>query len=201
MIAEIEDAIIRHLQAATASAALGYTVREITSYGGEFDEELFEQVRRFPAIWVVFAGGGKLKPYSTSAGKWIKPLTFVTMVGARSVRGERSTRQGLRVNGTTLEPGAYQMLDDVEVALTNQDFGLAIDYLTPGAVKTLYNARMNKQAIAVFAQEWHTQIVLDLSTPAPIDPSNPDWLRLGINYHLTPDDGNADVSDLLTLNP
>lgn len=201
MIADIEEAIIAHLKVAATPVALGYTVREITSYGGEFDEDLFAQIRRFPAIWVTFAGGGKLIPYGLSKGKWIKPLTFVTMVGARNIRGERQTRQGVRVAGTLIEPGAYQMLDDVEIALANQDFGMAIDRLVPGAVKSLYNSRLNEKSIAVFAQEWHTKIVLDLSTPPPIDASNPDWLRLGINYHLTPDDGKADASDLLTLKP
>ncbi len=119
MIAEIEDAIVSHLKTAATPEALGYNVREIGSYGGEFDDNLWEQVRRFPAIWVAFAGGGKPQPYGVARGKWIRPLTFVTMVGTRNVRGERQTRQGVRIDGQLIEPGAYQMLDDVEVAMAN----------------------------------------------------------------------------------
>jgi len=199
MIAEIENALIAHLQTACASAALGYTVREVASYGGEFDEGLLAEVRRFPAIWVAFAGSGRPVPYGTSKGRWIKPLVFVTMVGTRSIRGERQTRLGGPV--PLEEPGAYQMLDDVEAALANQDLGLAIDRLLPGAVRTLFNTRLNQEAVAVFAQEWHTKVVLDLSDGLAIDPRQPDWLRLGIRYHLTPDDGLADAEDLVTLQP
>lgn len=196
MIAEIEDAIIAHLRAACSTAALGYTVREVASYGGEFDEGLENEIRRFPAIWVAFAGAGKPIAYGTSRKKWIKPLNWVTMVGTRSVRGERQTRMGMP--SIPEEPGAYQMLDDVEAALVNQDFGLAIYPLFPGAVKTLFSTKLNNSAVAVFSQEWHTRVVIDV-TRSPTEDA--DWLRLGVKYHLTPDDGTADAEDLITLAP
>jgi hypothetical protein len=88
------------------------------------------------------------------------------------------------------------MLEDARRMLLNQDFGLAIERLTPGAVKTLYNVRMNGLAMSVFSQEWHTAFMID---PEPTDPTAPDWLRLGINYYLQPDDGVADASDVITL--
>lgn len=201
MIAEIEDAIIAHIQtAAAATPGLGYRLPTVASYGGELDDDLAQVVRSFPAVWVTYAGSGKPRPYGTSRTKWIVPCTFAVMVGSRNVRGERSTRHGLKVNGQIIEVGAYQMLKDLGLLLLNQDFGLAIKNLSPGATKTLYNTRLNGQALAVFAREWHTEFVEE-QPRVPIDLADPDWLRLGINYHLAPDDGNSDASDTVTLNP
>lgn len=201
MISRIEDAIVNHIQAAAASApGLGYRIPTVASYGGELDDDLAQVVRSFPAVWVAYAGGGKPKPYSASHGKWVVPATFAVMVGARNVRGERSTRHGLKVGGQVVEVGAYQMLADISLLLLNQDFGLSIKELVPGATKTLYNTKLNGQALAVFAREWHTEFIEE-QPRAPIDPTDPDWLRLGINYHLAPDDGKADASDTVTLKP
>lgn len=201
MISQIEDAIIAHIKAAAAAApGLGYKLPIVASYGGELDDDLASVVRSFPAVWVTYAGSGKPRPYSTHRGKWIVPCAFAVMVGARNVRGERSTRHGLTVGGVIKEVGAYQMLKDIGLLLINQDFGLAIKNLVPGATKTLYNTKLNGQALAVFAREWHTEFVEE-QPRVPIDLSDPDWLRLGINYHLAPDDGKADASDTVTLNP
>lgn len=201
MIASIEDAIIDHIKAAaSATPGLGYKLLTVASYGGELDDDIAQVVRSFPAVWVTYAGSGKPRPYSTERGKWIVPCTFAVMVGARNLRGERSTRHGLKVNGVIKEVGAYQMLKDIGLLLINQDFGLAIKNLVPGATKTLYNTKLNGQALAVFAREWHTEFVEE-QPRKPIDPTDPTWLKLGINYYLAPDDGKADASDTVTLNP
>lgn len=201
MISQIEDAIIAHIQAAAAATpGLGYKLPVVASYGGELDDDLASVVRSFPAVWVTYAGSGKPRPYSTHRGKWITPCTFAVMVGARNVRGERSTRHGLTVGGVIKEVGAYQMLKDLGLLLLNQDFGLAIKNLVPGATKTLFNTKLNGQALAVFAREWHTEFVEE-QPRVPIDPSDPMWLSLGINYYLKPGDAVADASDTVTLNP
>lgn len=201
MIATIEDAIIAHIKAAaSATPGLGYKLPNVASYGGELDDDLAQVVRSFPAVWVTYAGSGKPRPYSTARGKWIVPCTYAVMVGSRNVRGERSTRHGLTVGGVIKEVGAYQMLHDLGLLLLNQDFGLAIKNLVPGATKTLYNTKLNGQALAVFAREWHTEFVEE-QPRVPIDPTDPMWLKLGINYYLAPDDGKADASDTVTLNP
>lgn len=195
MIPEIEDAIIERIKsAADASPGLGYRLKEVASYGGELDDDLAKVVRSFPAVWVTFAGCGKPKPVSTEKKKWLTPATFVTMVGARNVRGERATRHGLKVGGEIKEVGAYQMLQDISLLLINQDLGLAIDHLKPGAIRTLYNTKLNGQALAVFAREWHTEFI-----ETRPDPDDPMWLTMGINYYLKPGDAVADAQDNLTL--
>lgn len=196
MITEIEDAILARITAAN-DGRLGYKFASLDSYGGEFDEDINQVIRRLPGVWVVYAGGGKPVPYGTQKARWKMPATFAVLVGARSVRGEPFSRRGLNsAAGAVLEVGAYRMLDDVRRMLLNQDFGLAITRLELGEVRTLYNTRMNGLAMSVFSQEWHTSFMID---PEPIDPATPDWLRLGINYYLAPDDGVADASDTVTL--
>lgn len=199
MISQIEDAIIARIQAAaSANPGLGYKLHEIASYGGELDDDLSQVVRRFPAVWVTFAGSGKSKPVSTARNKWLTPVTFVVMVAARNVRGERATRQGVTVGGVLQEVGVYQMLKDISLLLVNSDLGLPIGYLKPGATRTLYNTKLNGQALAVFAREWHTEFIEE-QPRAPIDPTDPMFLKMGISYYLKPGDDVLDASDLTTL--
>jgi phage gp37-like protein len=197
MIAQIEDAIKARIAAAN-DGRLGYKFAAIETYGGEFDEELSQVVRRFPGLWVVYAGGGRPVPYGTSRVKWKVPATFAVMVGARSVRSEPFSRRGLEdANGTIIEPGAYHLLEDARRLLLNQDFGMEIARFEPGAVKTLYNLKTNSLAVSVYAQEWHTAFIVEPESTADTDP---DWMRLGINYFIKPGDDVADAADLITLN-
>jgi len=196
MITEIEDAILARIGTAN-DGRLGYKFASLATYGGEFDEDINQVIRRLPGLWVVYAGGGKPVPYGTQKARWKMPATFAVLVGARSVRGEGFSRRGLDdATGAVIEVGAYRMLEDARRMLLSQDFGLKIERFSPGAVKTLYNVRMNGMAMSVFSQEWHTAFMID---PEPTDPAASDWLRLGINYYLQPDDGVADASDLVTL--
>ena len=199
MISQIEDAIIARINAAAAATpGLGYKLPTVESYGGELDDDLAAVVRKFPAVWVTFAGSGKSRPVATARNKWITPATFVVMVGARNVRGERATRKGLTVGGVIKEVGVYQMLSDISLLLVNNDLGLPIEYFKPGATRTLFNTKLNGQAMAVFAREWHTEFV-ETQPRVPIDPTDPMWLKLGINYYLAPGDAVADASDTTTL--
>lgn len=199
MIAEIEDGIIaRIVAAAAATPGLGYKLPTVESYGGELDGDLAAVVRKFPAVWVTFAGCRASAKENTQGTKWRTPATFVTMCGSRNVRGERATRQGLKVGGVIKEVGVYQMLRDVSLLLAGSDLGLAITRLKPGATRTLYNTKLNGQGLAVFAREWHCEFI-ETQPRAPIDPTDPMWLKLGINYYLKPGDNVADASDTLTL--
>lgn len=197
MIAAIEDAILAALQTVN-DGRLGYKFATLGTYGGEFDDDLSQVIRRLPGVWVVYVGGGKPVPYGTSKTRWKMPATFATLVGARNVRGEPATRRGVSNAAGVVEVGAYQMLEDTRRALLNQDFGLQIARFEPGTTRTLYTKKLNELAMSVFTQEWHTAFLID---PAPGDPNAPDWLTLKMDYYLQPDDGVADASDIVTLNP
>lgn len=197
MIAQVEDAILAQL-AAVNDGRLGYKLASLDTYGGEFDDEIDQVIRRLPGVWVVFGGHAKPVPWGVSKKQWRVPATFVVMVGARSVRAEPFTRRGLERNGQVLEVGAYRMLEDVRRLLLGQDFGLPIRRFEPGAVKTLYNTRLNALSLAVFAQEWHTSWLLAVPDESA-DPSLSDLDRIGVDYDLAPTDGSPDAGDIVTL--
>lgn len=199
MIDQIEDAIIDRIKAAAAATpGLGYRLPMVESYGGELDDDLAAVVRKFPAVWVTFAGCKASTRANTQGNKWRTAATFVTMMASRNVRGERATRQGLKVGGAIKEVGVYQMLQDVGLLLAGSDLGLAISPLKPGAIRTLFNTKLNGQGLAVFAREWHCEFI-ETQPRKPIDPSDPMWLKLGINYYLEPGDNVADAQDTVTL--
>lgn len=199
MISVIEDAIIARLQAASdATPGLGYKFKSVESYGGEFDDDLDKVIRNFPAVWVTFGGYGKPRPSSTQKHKWITPATFVTMVGARNVRGERATRKGVAAAGVLKEVGVYQMLDDVSSLMAGNDLGLAIKRFMPGAVRTLYNTKLRGAGLAIFAREWHTEFV-EVQPREQIDPSHGNYLKLGIDFYLPSDAVNPVESGVVTF--
>lgn len=192
LIADIEDAFIARIQ----SAVLGYTLGTVASYGGELSGDANQMamlIRSFPAVWVVFHGEDKPKPLGTSKTKWIADAAFSLLVATHSVRGERFTRHGAPGTG---EVGAYQILADLRTLFLNQDLGMAIDRLKPGATKSLFNARLNSQQVAVFAQEWHTRYVMS----EPVAPA-PDLTAVDLQYFLNAADAQAEASDLVTLPP
>ncbi len=183
MIEQIEQAIIDKLR----SSELMKCVKAIESYGGQLDDQTFDVVRTLPCVWVVY--GGSAKPERHGAEKWKVPCSFAVMYAARSVRSEKAARRG-----TPNEIGTYAMLEAGRVMLANEDFGLEIARLQPGAVTSLYNTRLRSGAMSVFAQQWMTYYLA--KTPTPDDK---ELLKLGLNYYLKPGDDNVDASDVVTL--
>jgi phage gp37-like protein len=196
-LAAIEDAI----KARIAGAKLPY-LRTVATYGGELDDNLAEAIRRFPAVWVAFQSEGEGQRLTTSGSVYRIPATWVVLAAARNLRNEAATRKGDMVN-----VGTYQMLEDMRALLAGQDFGLEIDNLRPGRVRSLTNARFQNLGVSVYAQEWRTAYdyrVAARCAAAQLDNggqpiSLPELSSIGVNYHLLPDDGQADAVDLITL--
>lgn len=171
IITAVENALVGRLQ-----KGLGKMVRQVSTYGGEFDDgDLAEVVRNFPAAWVTFGGIKSTKPVGTSRDKWKAEGTFIVMVGARSVRSEAASRQG---GPLASEVGTNLLIYGVRRLLIQQDMQLPIRELVPGSVRTLFNTRLQREAFSVFACEFHTAWVedaLDLHAfPQPVDPSTVD---------------------------
>lgn len=187
--AQIEDAIIGLLKAASDGGALGYKLAQIGSYGGEFDDEVFfTQFRKFPAVWVTVGGS---KPKRISGRKWELSPVIAVMVGSRNVRGERFTR-----HGSVGEVGSYQMLEDARGILTGSDLGLPITSLSVGQDRTLYNTKVGGQGISILACEFHTTFTY---TAPDRDASAPDLSGLDLRYYLKPGDDVADATDHVPL--
>lgn len=205
-----ENAIIERLR-----QGLGQLVREVGSYGGELDESLPDAIRRFPAAWVTFGGISQTVAHGTSRQKFRATGQFVVMVADRSVRGEAAGRHGGAGQG---EVGSYPLVYAVRRLLSGQDLGLPIDALLPGRVRSLSGVQTSAQALSVFACDFQTAWIEDALPrghwPSPQHPAEPDrifaqyagrleqpapdWLRTGLDYHLTPDDGVADARDLIS---
>lgn len=168
IITAVENAIVARLQ-----KGLGKMVRQVSTYGGEFDDgDLAEVVRNFPAAWVTFGGIKSTKPVGTGRDKWKPESTFIVMVGARSVRSEAASRQG---GPLATEVGTNLLIYGVRRLLIQQDLGLPIRELIPGSVRTLFNTRLQREAFSVFACEFHTAWIEDAlelnAYPQPVDPS------------------------------
>lgn len=196
-ISAIEAAIMARI----AGAGLPY-LRTVATYGGELDDDLATAIRRFPAVWVAFKGEGEGQRLTTSGSVYRIPATWTVLAAARNLRSEAATRKGDAVN-----VGTYQMLVDLRALLAGQDLDLPIESLRPGRVQSLTNSRFQGQGVSIYAQDWHTRYdvrVAERGTGASMDASGkpaqlPPLTQLGLNYHLSPDDGLADAVDLITL--
>ncbi|AOJ10598.1 DUF1834 family protein [Burkholderia mayonis] len=197
---------------------LGKMVTEVKTYGGEFDDdELDTVVRRFPAAWVTFGGVKRTDPVSTGRSKWKAEALFVVMVGARSVRNEETSRHG---GPAQIEVGTNLLISAVRHLLNQQDMGLPIRHLQPGAIRTLFNTKVRSDAMSVYALEFHTAWVEDTlfvgafpqgASDGPLgelferynghlDPPTPDWKSTLLRYYLQPGtDRQADAEDHIEM--
>ncbi|WP_151730354.1 phage protein Gp37 [Acinetobacter junii] len=173
-------------------------IREIKTYGGEFDEGLTAIIDMFPAIWIVFEGSGS--PKKISYNKTEYPLKFVVLVGARSVRNEEARRQGA---GDDI--GTYEMLDRVQKLLIGNDLSsIGIAGLAPlelGRTKTIFNTKTRSQSISVLSQEFTTQYTITASDRdrEEADDSIGEIHRINVDYCFKPGDDVTDASDLVEL--
>jgi len=148
MIGAVENAILARIQAAQKAGALGYTIRSLASYAGEFDDDLATVVRQFPAVWVTFKGLGRAEEIGHA---WKVPATFTVFVAAQNRRNEKAGR-----HGAAGEVGSYQMVEDLRALLSGQRLGLVIAALQPGPVAALYNGKTRGALASVYACDFTT---------------------------------------------
>lgn len=193
----IEQAIKDELAAQITSGKWDW-VREIKTYGGEFDDDIDAVIKRFPAIWVTF--DGSKTPEKISYNKTKMPITFVVLVADHTVRNEEAQRHGTGIN-----VGTFQMLDYVQRLLTGNDLSsqnlIGLAPLELGRVKTIFNTITRRDSISVLAQEFTTAytIVASDRDRERDDPETPDMHSININYYFQPQDDFKDASDLVQL--
>lgn len=175
-------------------------IAEIKTYGGEFDEDLSNVVRRLPAVWTTFEGSGT--PEQLSARKFKLSLVFVVLVGARSIRSEETTRHGAEAAGETISVGTFQLTQDVQYALIGRDFAefgiVGLSPFTPGKIRTIFNTKTRTDGLSVLAQEWHTSFTL--VTPDREAEAAEYLERININYLFKSGDDVPDAIDQVDLN-
>ena len=188
----IKDVLARQIQ-----QKIWTWIREIKTYGGEFDDDTLAWVDTFPAIWVTFQGSGT--PKKTSHNKTEYPVTFVVLVGARSMRNEEAQR-----HGAGRDIGTFLMLKHVKKLLIGNDLSsvgvVGLDPLELGRTKTIFNTKTRNQSINVLSQEFTTQYTITASDRVREEAEEESWLeRININYHFDPKDFDRFESDLVEL--
>lgn len=172
-------------------------IREVKTYGGEFDDDITAIIKAFPAIWVTFEGSKS--PEKTGVSKTRMPITFVVLVGNRSVRNEESQR-----HGAGRDIGTFQMLKHVQQLLTGNDLSSqGVEGLAPlelGRIKTIFNSSTRGQSLSVLAQEFTTAYTITASDRVREEAEEESYLeRININYIFDPKEFGMSESDLVEL--
>lgn len=173
MIGTIEAAIVERLRSANAIGLLGYRLKTVASYGGEFDsDEDFKKIAAgLPGAWVVFRDEDQIEDRGN--GSWLMRPTFSVLVAASNQRNEAARR-----HGAAGEVGTYQMAADIRTLLANQRLGLEIGYLEPNKTRSFPVARPGGVPVSIVACEFRTTYLAigapDASAatlPADLDPA------------------------------
>lgn len=172
-------------------------IRDIQTYGGEFDADIETLLRSFPAIWVTFVGSST--PEKLSHNKTRNEVTFAVLVGSRSVRNEEARRHGA---GDDI--GSFDMLDNVQRLLIGNTLSSAgVSGLSPlelGKTKTIFNTQAKGQSLSVLSQEFTTSYIIKASDRDREEVATDGYIEtVNINYHFEPGDGIADESDEVQL--
>lgn len=132
--------------------------RNVCTYGGQFDDDLTETVRQFPAIWIAFSS--KTPSRTLPGGRLLWDIEFIILAGATGP-DEQSTRQGyITQAGETLDIGTYQLLDDICEAMAHRPVE-QMKLVRPGQQTSLYNGRLNGSGVSIMATRW-TLVDVDL---------------------------------------
>jgi phage gp37-like protein len=190
-IALIETAIVERLRSAPRS----YTGLLVESYAGQLDDEMFSWIRTLPATWVTFGGA---QEYKRTGLRSMKVRGTFEVLCAQRALVENAGRLNLPTTGADV--GVYALVEDNKLALVNQQLGLAIQPLTPGPIRAVMKSMVNREAVVVYAQEFHTDWMEVFEQEA----ATPDGelQAVGMNYFLKPQHNAAvdpaDKSDLIT---
>lgn len=154
MIGTIEAAIVERIASAAKAGLLGYRLKTVDSYGGEFDDkDLAKIANLLPGAWVMLKGEEQLAEQSN--GAWKMRATFVVIVGARNQRNQAAQR-----HGALGDVGSYQIARDVRALLTNQTLGLEIDPLAPWRTQPFPLARAANLSVSLIACEVRTEYLV-----------------------------------------
>lgn len=196
MIGDIENKIIERITA--AQAALGYQLRKIDTYGGEFAEGIDRIVRDFPCVLVVFNGMTLLRQARNS---YKHTARYMLIVGATNLRNEKTARHG--AGGKV---GSYQIAEDMVLLFAGQDLALGyMGEIVPTGIRPLINDRADGQLASVYAVDLEMLVDIDAmpdtSTIDDFETFHGNW-DIPPHGNVTPPlpaDETADATDTVTL--
>jgi phage gp37-like protein len=132
---EIETKIIEALR-----TELVY-LKTVSTYAGELKEELKRLGMSFPAAYIVYKGSS-FNHIDGHAQE--EKVQFTVLVAAKNLKGGESLRKSSN--------GAYQLINDILAALTNQTFGLSIERVRPVRVSLVFIS----ETAAVYGMDFET---------------------------------------------
>ncbi len=180
MIGEIETAIVTRILSASSGGHLGYKLKTVASYGGQFDsdQELKKALPGMPGAWVTLLRDRKDREIVN--GLWRMKAEFAIIVAATSKRNEAARR-----HGAAGAVGVYQIARDIRILLADQKLGLEMDYLTPEGARTFPLAVAEANSVGILAVEFSTTYQLmgspDIPTAALPPHTADDTLLAGLN--------------------
>lgn len=197
IISQIEDGIIGLAQAAQDADALGYKLKKLATYGGEFSDGVDQIVRNFPAVLVIFAGATRI---SKTNNRTKFTARFGLICCAKNLRSEEAAR-----SGDSSKVGSYKIALDMVQLLMGQTFGLEIDPLTIEAINPLSNDKSDKQLASIYGVDITTTFEIEGGVdPAGLDDFETFHANWDIPTHGNvlpplPADETADATDHITL--
>ncbi|NBB17551.1 DUF1834 family protein [Caulobacter sp. SLTY] len=191
---QVENAVIEHLEAASAANVLGYVLKEVDSLPTDVDANFAAYIRKMPAAWTVWTGWRMLDDLGDGETK--VELRFNLVVGASSQRNERAQRHG--VEG---EVGAYQLALDLPSLIMGQTFGLPISEISIGDCSSLFSPGTQAQLKAsLFGIAFSCQAELARFAPYPlVNPAVGRFETFSIGWDIPPHLGEADLGQTITL--
>lgn len=196
MISTIENAIINRIKAAQdAEGGLGYKLKKIDTYGGEFSDGLERIVKDFPAVLVAFNGAPL---HQENRASFTFKATFGVICCAVSLRNEQAAR-----HGKAGKIGSYQLVTDMLALLSGQKLGLDIKPLVPREIRALVNDKAESQLASVYAIDFETVFALDAAAAsglADFETFHGDWdIPPHGNVQPPMPAATADATDHITL--
>ena len=185
-VRQIELAITARLRELISPAGVA-----VESYGAQLDDQLFAWVRTLPAQWVTFDGitGVSKKGRRT----YIYTANFEVLSAQRHLA---DNERRLNAESKDQDIGVYELIERAKLALAGQTLGLAIQPLEPGAVRSVMKGMAERDAVAIYAQQfatsWMEELPPDEATPAG------ELITVGLNYLIKPGDEVTDTTDLVT---
>lgn len=189
-IRQIEQAMLAQLR----TVPRNYAGLLIESYAAQLDDDMFAWLRTLPASWVTFGQAQEIKRVSTRSFK--VHATFEVLCAQRALQENAG-----RLNATAAaDVGVYELLEDNKLALANQQLGLAIEPITPGAIRAVMKGLVNRDAVVVYAQEFRTHWFETIPEAGAVPDGT--LVTVGFDYFLKPQHSAGtdapDKSDLLT---
>lgn len=201
LIGIIEDAIIARIKQVHDDRTLGYTLRKIDTYGGEFADAIERAVKTFPAVLCVYNGDTLDLQRSTQTTD-VRIYTFILFCCAMSLRNESATRKGA---GTRV--GSYQIADDMRTLFREAVLpGFDAEPVRVVSVRPVTNDKAAGQLASIYAVDLQLTVFVedkpDMSGLDPFAAFHANWdipaFRDDIQPPLPADD-KADATDHIIL--